>query len=702
MKLILPVLMNIALVIGVYILGKKDKLKNISNKKLQAIIGVLFGGVACFASSFGEEVLGVVVNVRDAAPIVAGLIFGPISGVVAGCIGGLYRVFSIFWGATEYTVVACSISTIVAGITVALLRKYMFDNKIPTVTYAVGITVVIEVFHMLMIFITNFNDANRAFEFVKECTVLMVIANSIAVGVSIFAVTLINREFKIRKEKKEKGITDTFQVWLFASIIIAFLATSVFTYNIQTVMNNKQIQNVFTVSITDIYEDIQDESDNNLKTIVIQVKEEYDKNVDVDLNTLLVTENYEISEINIIGVNGFVRKSSDPSNKDYDMSQDDQPKEFMSLINKKEGTTLVQKYGPNGLGVNRKYAGITLENGEVLQVGFNAEQFHTALDVYVREAIKNRHVGVDGFILICDENLTLVSNDKYDGKDISSVGIVPNEKMLNGEPANDIENANVTFRSNEEYIYVFTFAEGYCIIAAMPLSEAMLIRDASMYLSIFMQTLIFAVLFTLIFYLIKKIIINNLHIINRNLAEITGGNLNVQVNVRTSEEFSTLSDDINSTVSTLKRYIAEAAARIDKELEYAKQIQLSALPSKELKNNDIVINAAMLAAKEVGGDFYDYYYLDDKHIAFLVADVSGKGIPAAMFMMTSKTIIKDLAESGLDVNEIFTKANEKLCENNESGMFVTAWMGILNIETGVLKYANAGHNPPFRLTQILL
>ncbi|MBQ1999409.1 MAG: SpoIIE family protein phosphatase [Spirochaetales bacterium] len=76
----------------------------------------------------------------------------------------------------------------------------------------------------------------------------------------------------------------------------------------------------------------------------------------------------------------------------------------------------------------------------------------------------------------------------------------------------------------------------------------------------------------------------------------------------------------------------------------------------------------MIAAKEVGGDFYDFYKLSDTTVAFLAADVSGKGIPAAMFMMTAKTIIKDLAERGLAVNEIFTQANEKLCENNESGM----------------------------------
>ena len=152
-----------------------------------------------------------------------------------------------------------------------------------------------------------------------------------------------------------------------------------------------------------------------------------------------------------------------------------------------------------------------------------------------------------------------------------------------------------------------------------------------------------------------------------------------------------------STVATLKQYIADAAARIDKELEYAKQIQLSALPTNFPDSEEFDVYANMIAAKEVGGDFYDFYKIDDKTVAFLIADVSGKGIPAAMFMMTAKTIIKDLAENGIPVNEIFTKVNEKLCENNESGMFVTAWMGILDIETGKLTYANAGHNPPLLL-----
>ena len=166
--------------------------------------------------------------------------------------------------------------------------------------------------------------------------------------------------------------------------------------------------------------------------------------------------------------------------------------------------------------------------------------------------------------------------------------------------------------------------------------------------------------------LIKRVIINNLNKVNDTLAQITEGNLNVTVDVRSNAEFSSLSDDINSTVATLKNYIDEAAARFDKDLEIAKKIQHSALPSvfpPYPNRKDFSIFASMDAAKEVGGDFYDFYLLDEDHLAFVVADVSGKGIPGAMFMMTSKTLIKSHAESGLPVDEVFTQVNAQLCEN---------------------------------------
>jgi serine phosphatase RsbU (regulator of sigma subunit) len=218
-----------------------------------------------------------------------------------------------------------------------------------------------------------------------------------------------------------------------------------------------------------------------------------------------------------------------------------------------------------------------------------------------------------------------------------------------------------------------------------------------MVVNTYMEILIYAVLFVFIYLIIKKVVVNKIQDVNASLAKITSGNLNETINVRSNVEFASLSDDINSTVDTLKHYIDEASARIDKELEFAKNIQCSALPTifpAYPNKTEFDIFATMTPAKEVGGDFYDFYFVGDNTLAFLIADVSGKGIPAAMFMMTAKTLIKNLAETSIPVEEVFTRANEELCKMNDAGMFVTAWMGELDLKTGVLSFVNAGHNPP--------
>ena len=143
--------------------------------------------------------------------------------------------------------------------------------------------------------------------------------------------------------------------------------------------------------------------------------------------------------------------------------------------------------------------------------------------------------------------------------------------------------------------------------------------------------------------------------------------------------------------------MAAAEARIEADLSIARSIQISALPNSFPpfpERKEFELFASMDAAKEVGGDFYDFYMLDRDTLGFLIADVSGKGIPAAMFMMTGKTIIKSLAENKLPPAEVFTIANQKLCEGNDAELFITAWMGYLNLKTGELRVANAGHNPP--------
>ena len=694
MRLAVPILLNCLLVLGVYLADKYTPIKKLPYMTKQIIAGVLFGGVSAFASSYGVEWLGAVVNVRDAAPLSAGLIFGAPAGIISGFIGGLYRWFSVYWGGGTYTRLACSLATILAGFMAAGLRKLMFDNKKPTWGYGVCIAVACEVIHMILIFITNMDNSSQAFEFVKGATTPMIFGNAIAVGCAIIIVSLLSHErFKLKRDNER--ISSTFQRWLLACIVIAYLVTSSFTYILQNGMVKIETQEVFTTAINDVEAAITEKSDAHLLSIAEKVKADYEATPTPSLEELLAK--YDIVEINVVNSEGIIQDSTEDDSIGYDMSTKEQSKEFVDVLKKQ--SSFVQKYSPRGKdgSVWRKYAAVNLKNGGFIQVGYDPEQFHAILDEFVVDVTKNRHVGTSGFVAVCDENLSIVIDNEYSGVHISTIGITPKQEMLEGKTATALYTDDIVdgkTELSEKYLYVFKFVEGYCIVAAMPEAEAVFMRDASLYTSIFMQVIIFATLFVFIYILIKRVIINNLQKINDTLARITKGDLNVTVDVRSNQEFSSLSDDINSTVSTLKRYIAEAAARIDKELEYAKQIQLSALPTNFPCDDEYAIYAQMIAAKEVGGDFYDFYKLSDTTVAFLAADVSGKGIPAAMFMMTAKTILKDLAESGMSVNDIFTKANEKLCENNESGMFVTAWMGILDLTTGNMHFANAGHNPP--------
>ena len=695
MRLIIPVLLNCLLVLGVYLVDKHTPAKKLPYITKQVIIGLLFGCVSAFASGHGVQWLGTVVNVRDAAPLSAGLIFGAPAGIISGLIGGLYRWFSVYWGGGMYTRLACSMATILAGFMAAGLRKLMFDNKKPTWSYGICIAVVCEVVHMILIFLTNMDNSSQAFEFVKGATAPMMLGNSVAVGVSIILVSLFSHERFFRKKTSE-GIAHTFQRRLLSCIVIAYLITSSFTLILQNGVAQIETQEVFTVAINDVEAAVREKSNHQLLEIAEQVKQEYEKDPTVSLSDL--AEKYVIKEINVVAPSGIIIDSTEADViNSYDMNSKAQSKEFVDTL--KVQDSFVQEYSPRGKDetVWRKYAAVNLADGGFIQVGYDAEQFHVMLNAFVIDVTKNRHVGTGGFVAVLDEELCMVIDDAYAGKHVSSIGIVPPEEMMQGQTSTALYSADIVDGISDlsaEYMYVFKFVEGYCLIAAMPNSEAMFMRDASMLTSIFMQVLIFSTLFVFIYILIKRVIINNLKKINDTLAQITDGDLSVTVDVRSNTEFASLSDDINSTVATLKRYIAEAAARIDKELEYAKQIQLSALPTNFPTGEDYSIYAQMIAAKEVGGDFYDFYKLSDTTVAFLAADVSGKGIPAAMFMMTAKTIIKDLAESGMAVNDIFTKANEKLCENNESGMFVTAWMGILDLTTGNVQFANAGHNPP--------
>lgn len=493
--------------------------------------------------------------------------------------------------------------------------------------------------------------------------------------------------------KKNDKLSRAFQQWLLGLVTVAFLISTLFLWGIQTQLSEENAINLLELNISDVRQDIIDASDENLLSIARQVANTLEEMGAYEYQYLVqLLFLYDLSEINIIDQTGHIISSTNFNFLGFDMDSGAQSREFLCLLNGAD--EYVQSYQPISYdsGISCKYGGVVLPSGGFVQVGYDAQRFQRDIHSNMIGIARNRHVGQNGFILIADEQMNVVSDRMgSQGLPLSAVGLAFTTRTTD---------PGVPFSSTvygQECYCMYQFVEGYYVVAVIPQSEAVLSRNVSVGITTAMEVLVFASLFVMIYILIKKLVVDNLLRVNAALSQITDGDLDTVVDVRSHEEFSSLSDDINATVDTLKKYIADAEARIDAELAFAKAIQHSALPSvfpPYPNHREFEIHATMHTAKEVGGDFYDFYFIDEENLAFLIADVSGKGIPAAMFMMQSKTILKSLAESGMSVEQVFTHANEKLCEGNDANMFVTAWMGVLNTRTGKVLFSNAGHNPP--------
>ncbi len=201
--------------------------------------------------------------------------------------------------------------------------------------------------------------------------------------------------------------------------------------------------------------------------------------------------------------------------------------------------------------------------------------------------------------------------------------------------------------------------------------------------------------------LIARSIARPLNGMARATEEIAKGNLDIELPaLRSKDEVGRLADSFNHMKTSLKQYIKEltettaAKGRMESELKVAHDIQMSLLPKLFPERKEFDIYATLEPAREVGGDLYDFSLLGEDHFFFLIGDVSGKGVPAALFMAVAKTFLNRLAEKCTDPSLVLAQVNKELCRENESSMFVTVFCGLLNFKTGELLFSNAGHNPP--------
>ena len=252
-------------------------------------------------------------------------------------------------------------------------------------------------------------------------------------------------------------------------------------------------------------------------------------------------------------------------------------------------------------------------------------------------------------------------------------------------------------------------------VALVDISMEKIVRDCREYLiALIITTAVSAlILAAIVMLLVNRYLLRPMDLLSRAAESfVTDKKEGVKTNdsqiaklkVKTGDEIEKLADSVKKMETEINTYIEELTAvtsekeRIGAELDIATHIQSSMLPCifpafPERREFDIY--ASMTPAKEVGGDFYDFFMVDKRHIAVVMADVSGKGVPAALFMVIAKTLIKDHTVPNRDLGEVFSEVNSILCESNSEGLFVTAFEGVLDLVTGEFVFVNAGHEIPY-------
>ena len=565
-------LITVAYVAVTFLMWKavKDRELNIGDK---LGLGFLYGILSVFSTHFGIDYGDMVLNVRDLGPMAAGLFFDPVSGIIAGLIGGIERfIVGKYFGIGAYTTVACSVSTCMAGFFATFLNKFIFKGKKPSIAYAFFMGAVIEVFHMYVVFLTHREDMRMAFTVVRTCSVPMILFSGI--GLMMCSVAIKKSLGELHSPwraipPEEVPVSNRFQTWMFGVTVFVLLSSFGFNYSMQTAAALQEGK--------------------------------------IDL-----------------------------ASASFDIGNS------VAWIHQNGGRTNYYSH----------------------------------------------FVGLGGTFAVLDENEELIAGtqfDKYFNDEI--------KELMMTHDQNEYFRAEVM--GQKAYCLTRTTEEGFRVFTQIPMYEVYDGRDIQAYETMLADILFFTVIYVLISLLVQNMVVDNLLQVNKSLNRITDGDLNEKVDVYSSSEFASLSDDINLTVDVLKGYIDAAKKRMEQELLLAHNIQDAALPKNFTFTHDgFELFATMNPAREVGGDFYDFFFVGPDRMALVIADVSDKGVPASLFMMRSKTAIRGLAESGLEPEEIFYRVNNELCEGNELNMFVTVWIGIIDLKTGDMRCLNAGHEYP--------
>ena len=471
-----------------------------------------------------------------------------------------------------------------------------------------------------------------------------------------------------------------FQKWLFLLVVLAFLITFAASWHLHSYLAELSAVDMLESTLDGVSRKISI-TEQNLKAVThlsnsaaLAKTHAFALLIAADPSILdnkekleAIRQKLDVDELHVSDEKGVLMWSvsfdKSLNYRGYDMNSQAQSAAFMPALTDKKFELVQEPQISGSFKILFQYAGVArIDKPGIVQIGYRPERIAEAQHLAdIKQIEEDTHIGTNGSLHIT-ENAELPQNYK-----------------------------NIT-RTGDS-IQLSIASGNYFLTAELPEEEMYVSRDSILKVLIIGNLILFGVIFLLVSRLLQKVVINGIYSVNDSLNEITGGNLDKQVSVSTTAEFCTLSNGINATVSALKKAIENEAKRLDAELEMGKMIQTSVLPVDFTGNERYQLNAGMFTAREVGGDFYDFFAVDEDHLAILIADVSGKGITAALYMMTAKTLLKELIQK-YPLAEAFDLANQELCKNNKAHMFLTAFAGVIDLRTGIMTCVNAGHNPP--------
>ena len=432
---------------------------------------------------------------------------------------------------------------------------------------------------------------------------------------------------------------------LVGSVLLAFAASMFVTWLLQDYLARREADKLIENAFQDVSESIVSRVNARLVRQAMAARERFDEGYPTDTESLIsLAHELQVTEISLVDGKGDIVKSSVPEYLAHDgqpafnfAAAGGQAADMMRLIDGLD-TEYCQPYRQNSAnGSWRKYVGVWRPKGGFVEIGCDGESLRNLSRTSLTGITAHWHVsGVGGVVITTRE------------------GLVISDLAENGREGTHWKDPDPSFYWQKRDI------DGFPVYVMIPRSAAAVTRNVLVGSTAILNAV--ALTFVAIF-----------------VAIVISGFVRRQEREQAERE----------------RRMAQE--RAEKELQMAQDIQFSAMPGvfPPFPNETAFdIYADMKTAKVVGGDFYDFYFTGPRKLAFLIADVSGKGIPAAMFMMRAKTLLKGTAQTGKPLHQVVTETNDALCEGNETNMFVTAWIGELNLDTGVVTYVNAGHNPP--------